>query len=203
VTVQVMNGNAPVGDAISYSVMQYCNNRIKKSTNANEVAMCKGLLNYATAAQMYFNYNTDNLANASLSDADKRLEKPDLSAHKYSITGEEFGIKAKSATVTMESEIRIRVYFTLTGSKSIEDYTFTIDGVAVQPRYNDKGWYIESEGIAAKHMEVMHDFCVGGITVRYSALSYVNSKLSSKDPLEVELAKALYAYYASAEAFLG
>ena len=203
VIVQVMNGNAPVGDPIGYSVMQYCNNRIKKSTNANEVAMCKGLLNYATAAQMYFNYNTDNLANASLSDADKRLEKPDLSAHKYSITGEEPGIKAKSATVTMESEIRIRVYFTLTGSKSIEDYTFTIDGVEVQPRYNDKGWYIESEGIAAKHMEVMHDFCVGGITVRYSALSYVNSKLSSKDPLEVELAKALYAYYTSAEAFLG
>jgi hypothetical protein len=165
--------------------------------------MCKGLLNYATAAQMYFNYNTDNLANASLSEADKRLEKPDLSAHKYSITGEETGIKAKSATVTMESEIRIRVYFTLTGSKSIEDYTFTIDGVAVQPRHNDKGWYIESQGIAAKHMEVMHDFCVGGITVRYSALSYVNSKLSSKDPLEVELAKALYAYYASAEGFLG
>ena len=203
VTVQVMNGEGPVGNAISYSVMQYCVNRIKKSNDANEVAMCKSLLNYGAAAQMFFNYNTDNLANASLSEADKTLATPDLSAHKYSITGTEEGIKAKSATVTMESAICIRVYFTLTGDKTIEDYTFTIDGREVQPRYNEKGWYIESEGIAAKRMDEMHDFCVGGITVRYSVLSYANSKLTSKDPLEVNLAKALYVYYAAAEAYLG
>jgi hypothetical protein len=34
-------------------------------------------------------------------------------------------------------------------------------------------------------------------------LSYVNSKLNSTDAEHVNLAKALYAYYAAAEAYFG
>ena len=59
--------------------------------------------------------------------------------------------------------------------------------------------------ITLKQLDEMHEFSVGGITVNYGALSYVNSKLTSSKETELNknLAKALYAYYAAAEAYLG
>ena len=203
VNVKVMKGDEMIGTELNYSVKQYCDNLIRKNTSPEQVAMCKAILNYGAAAQLYFNYNTDNLANASLSEEDKVLPTPDLSEFAYIITGSEDGIKAKSATVMMESELTIRVYFTLTGDKSIDEYIFTVDGQVVTPKYNEKGYYIEFGNIAAKRMDEMHEFKVGGITVTYGVLSYVNSKLSASDPLEVNLAKALYAYYAAAKDLLG
>jgi hypothetical protein len=95
------------------------------------------------------------------------------------------------------------VYFTLTGNKSIDQYTFTIDGKRVTPQYNDKGWYVETDGIAAKNLEKMFQIKVGGITVKYGALSYVNSKVGGSNVLEANISKALYAYWVAAEAFLG
>jgi hypothetical protein len=47
----------------------------------------------------------------------------------------------------------------------------------------------------------MYEFSVGGLTVTYGALSYVNSKLGAEDAASVNLAKALYGYYAAAEAY--
>ena len=127
--VQVMKGDEVIGDTLEYSVMKYCLNQIEKSKKSELVAVCKAMLNYAAASQLSFDYNTDNLANASLSDADKVLPEVDASAYKYNITGTEEGIKASSATLMLESEVKIRVYFKLTGDKSIDEFTFTIDGV--------------------------------------------------------------------------
>jgi hypothetical protein len=99
--------------------------------------------------------------------------------------------------------VKVRVYFTLTGDKSIEDYTFTIDGKEVTPSRNEKGYYVETDGIAAKDLEKMFNVQVGGITVNYGALSYVNSKAGSSNELEANIAKALFAYWQAAEAYLG
>ena len=201
--VQFMKGDTPVGDAVSYSAMRYCVNKITKNDEPEIVDLCKAMLNYGAAAQLYFNYNTENLANASLSEAEKKLPDVDASAYKYSVTGSEAGIKAKSATLMLESEVKVRVYFTLTGSKTIDQYTFTIDGKVVTPKYNEKGWYVETDGIPAKDLDKMFEVKVGGITVSYGALSYVNSKHAVSNELEANLARALYYYFQEAEAYLG
>ena len=51
----------------------------------------------------------------------------------------------------------------------------------------------------------MMEFSVGGITVTYGPMSYVNSKLNSSSTNEatLNLVKALYAYYQADEALLG
>jgi hypothetical protein len=167
------------------------------------VALCKALLNYGTASQQLFGYNTENLANESLSAADKVLKDVNASAYKYSVSGSEAGIKAKSATLMLEDVVKVRVYFTLTGDKTIDQYTFTIDGKMVTPSYNDRGYYVETSGIAAKDLEKMFQVKVGGITVTYGALSYVNSKVGGSNVLESNISKALYAYWQAAEALLG
>ena len=205
VTIQVMKGDEIIGTPLEYSVMRYCVNQIKNSSDEKLIAVCKSMLNYAAAAQLSFNYNTDNLANASLSDQDKILPEVDASAYKFSVTGSEEGIKARTATLMLESVVKIRVYFQLTGDKSFDDYTFTIDGKEVELQQNSNGYYIETEGIPAKHLEQMHEFSVGGLTVRYGALSYVNSKITSSTAPEAEknISTALHAYWQAAEAFLG
>ena len=161
------------------------------------------MLNYGAASQQLFDYNTSNLANKSLSDADKVLANVNASAFKHDVSGSEAGIKAKSATLMLEDVVKVRVYFTLTGNKSIDQYTITIDGKKVTPQYNDKGWYVETDGIAAKDLEKMFTVKVGGITVKYGALSYVNSKVKGSNILEANISKALFAYWKAAEALLG
>ena len=47
VTAQVMTANGPVGEPKSYSVAQYCNALMKQTTNAELIATCKAMLNYA------------------------------------------------------------------------------------------------------------------------------------------------------------
>ena len=206
VTVQVMKGDEAIGSALEYSIVTYCMNRINKSTNPAQVALCKALLNYAAAAQISLNYNTENLANAQLAEADKILpDGIDVSGYAASNVGSETGIKTKSATLMLESEVSVRVYFTLEAGYDISDFTFTIDGKVVEPQKNSTGWFIETDGIAAKNLDQMMEFSVGGITVTYGPMSYVNSKLSnSKTNADtLNLVKALYAYWQAAEALLG
>jgi hypothetical protein len=203
VTVKFLKGDEQIGKDLNYSVMTYCVNQIKKVTDPQEVALYKAMLNYGAAAQKLFSHNLENLANASLSEADKVQPSVDASAYKYAISGKEEGIRAKSATLMLEDVVKVRVYFALTGTKTIEDYTFTIDGEEVAVQQNEKGYYVESSGIAAKDLEHMFSIQVGGITVKYGALSYVNSMANGTKELEANISRALYVYWQAAEALLG
>ncbi len=204
VTFQFMKGEEVIGEAREYSIMKYCMNRIEKSQDPKQVAVCKALLNYAAAAQLSLNYNIENLANAGLSDADKVLpENIDVSAYKSSVTGSEEGIRASSATLMLEEVIRVRVYFEVEEGYDISDYSFTINGKSAEIQHNSSGYFVESDGIAAKDLDTMFTFQVGGITVSYGPMSYVNSKLNSTNTLTANLVKAIYGYYMAAEALLG
>ena len=53
--------------AIRYGVETYAYNKLTDASAGEKIkALCEAMLNYASAAQMYFNYNTDDLANAGL-----------------------------------------------------------------------------------------------------------------------------------------
>ena len=198
ITAQVMNENGTVGAALNYSLKQYCTNKLADESMGD---LAKALLNYGAAAQLLFNHNTENLANDVLDEADRIVPDVDASAYALKLTGSEDGISAKSATLMLESEVAVRVYFKLSDGADIADYTFTINGEAAEIQHNEKGYYLETAPIAAKDLDEMFEFSVGGLTVTYGALSYVNSKLSSTDENTAHMARALYAYYLAAEAY--
>jgi hypothetical protein len=200
VTFQFMKGDEVIGEAREYSIMKYCMNRINDSLDAEEIAVCKALLNYAAAAQLSLNYNTDNLANAGLSEADKVLPgNIDVSAYKSSVTGSEPGIRARSASLILEDKVRVRVFFNVEEGYDINNYTFTINGQVVQIQKNEKGYFLDTDGIAAKNLDKMFTFQVGGLTVSYGPMSYVNNKLAADDARTVNTVKALYAYHQAAK----
>jgi hypothetical protein len=204
VTAQVMVGEELVGNAKTMDVATYCNWVIENFANdVKTVNLMKAMLNYGASAQMLFGYRTDDLANAALSDADKVLGKVDASAYAHNRTGEEAGIVPVSYTLLLDSETTVRCYFQLTGEKSIEEFTFTVDGVVVQPTYKDGYYYIEKTNIAAHRLDDMHVFTCGGITITYGGLSYVNQVMNFyTEGTTFDMASALYAYSKAAEAYI-
>ena len=162
------------------------------------------MLNYGAAAQVLFDYETDNLANAAMSIEDKVLADVDASAYQHSVTGSEEGIEVAFASLLLESNTNIRVYYRLTGEKSIEEYTFLVNGEEVTPVEKNGMYYVELSGIAAHKLDQMNTFTVGGLSVEYAALSYVNQVvLQHEESVMTDLVKALFAYAMATEAFVG
>ena len=206
VTAQVMLGDIPVGNAKTMDVATYCNWVIENHAgNAKTVALMKAMLNYGASAQVLFDYRTDALANAALSDEDKVLADVDASEFAHNITGTEDGIKVNQMTLLLDSETTVRIYFELTGDKTIDQYTFLVDGKEVAPVEKNGLYYVQIPNISAHRLGRMYEITVGGITVTYGAMSYVNQVLNYADatPETVEMAKALFAYYQAAIAYKG
>jgi hypothetical protein len=202
VTAQIITSEGAVGEAKSMSVETYCNYIIANHADQETVAMMKAMLNYGAAAQVLFGHNTENLANAQLSEADKTLADVDASAWKHTITGADTGIVLDSAVLLLNSETSLRIYFTLAEGKTIDEFTFLVDGVEVDPIQKNNRYYLEVSNIAAHRLDEFHQFSFGGLTVKYSVLSYVNTMLNvSTDEEAINMAKALYAYSQAVEAY--
>lgn len=205
VTAQFYTSEGAIGESNTLSVKAYADYVIANSSKESLVNLVKAMLNYGAAAQVKFNYNTDKLVNADMADADKALpETVDASAYASSLTGAEDGITVTSTSLLLQSETKIRIYFTLADGKSIADYTFTVDGKEVTPVASGSEYYIEKTNVAAKDLDTFYSFQLGGLTLNYCALSYVNQvQKYSTDANLLNLVKALYTYNQAANAYFG
>jgi len=76
ISIQVFrSGGDWVGDEFKYTVKDYAEYILTHSNKYSEktVNLVKSMLNYGAYSQIYFNYNTGNLANSSLIEADKDI----------------------------------------------------------------------------------------------------------------------------------
>ena len=69
------NGIEYSGVVDVYSLKQYAEERLEASENDSFKALLVDLLNYGSAAQVYFAYRTDSLANKDLTEAQKALSR--------------------------------------------------------------------------------------------------------------------------------
>ena len=69
--VELADGTYAYSPVFKYSVATYAYNMIKKHPGTELETLCVSLLNYGAAAQDYFDYREDNLANKNLSDEHK------------------------------------------------------------------------------------------------------------------------------------
>ncbi len=206
VIAQMYLGDRAIGDPITYSVRQYAMNRLNKSQDEALKDVLKAMLNYGAAAQVYFGYNVEDLANAQMDPADRAVADVDpaaLAGFERQVTGAEAGLKLRSSTLILESGTDVRVYFELVGDKSIDEFTFKVDGQVVTPIQSGDRYYIEASGIAADELSQMITFELGGYTVTYGPMTYVLNKLTDSNEGIVDMVKALYAYSQIAESYLG
>ena len=110
ITAQVyIDENNPIGDAYTYSVREYAayilDHPEKYSFNAIELV--KAMLNYGAAAQNYFGYGTDDLANSILP-ADGQQTSLSVGDLEYYKDGE---ISPAKVSLSLKSTITLKLYF--------------------------------------------------------------------------------------------
>ena len=200
----------------SYSVKEYATELLSKSNEypAETIKLVKALLNYGTAAQNFFKYNTDKPANAGLSDTDKAVANADFAAYKAviktdSANSQSNGLTYYGSSLICKSEMTVRHYFVLDNGGDINNYKFSYidaDGyeVSLTPKKASDGVYcVDINGIMARNLNSNYACKVTGknkaciFELDYGPFSYsqkvINSGNSS-DELK-NLVNALYWYW--------
>ena len=203
-------------EEFSYSVKEYASELLLKSSEypTEIVKLVKALLNYGTAAQTFFKYNTGKPANAILSDTDKAVAAADFDAYKAvikadSANGAIDGLTYYGSSLICKSEMTVRHYFILDNGSDINNYKFSYidtEGYEVSlipKKVSDGGVYcVDIIGIMACSLNKNYVCRVTGmdnsqtIELDYGPLSYAYSVANSKDSSKelMNLMNALYMY---------
>lgn len=203
-------------EEFSYSVKEYASELLSKSNEypAETVKLVKALLNYGTAAQTFFKYNTGKPANAILSDTDKAVAAAEFDAYKAvikadSANGAIDGLTYYGSSLICKSEMTVRHYFILDNGSDINNYKFSYidtEGYEVSlipKKVSDGGVYcVDISGIMACSLNKNYVCRVTGmdnlqtIELDYGPLSYAYSVANSKDSSKelMNLMNALYMY---------
>jgi len=198
-----------------HSIVDYANTIIANAENNytdEEIALVKAMLNYGANAQLNFGYNTENLANAGLTDAEKSLSTVTaeiFEPHKaVAKTVEGIGIFAGS-DLLLKSETTLNVYFQPADGITIEELTFTVGGKTVTPVKSGEYYVIPITNITSSELDTVYEISVSDGTVsdtfQCSVFAYCYSVLSDTtdtypDELKDTL-KALYLYNAAANTY--
>ena len=199
-----------------YSVKEYATELLSKSNEypAETIKLVKALLNYGTAAQNFFKYNTDKPANAGLSDTDKAVAAADFEEYKAviktdSANGQNNGLSYYGSSLICKSEMTVRHYFMVNEGCDINNYKFSYvnaygNEVSLTPKKASDGVYcVDINGIMARNLNSNYACKVTGknkaciFELDYGPFSYsqkvINSGNSS-DELK-NLVNALYWYW--------
>ena len=120
--VDLGNGNYAYSKLTSYSPSRYLNNVITKHDNAYLIQLSKTMLNYGSAAQIYFNHNADKLINTTLPEAERTLNwdasiLQDVKVFDESKAGEfvrdSSVFKNRNAVLALEGAVNIQFRFNI------------------------------------------------------------------------------------------
>ena len=200
----------------SYSVKEYATELLSKSNEypAETIKLVKALLNYGTAAQNFFKYNTDKPANAGLSDTDKAVANADFAAYKAviktdSANSQSNGLTYYGSSLICKSEMTVRHYFMLNEGCDINNYKFSYvnaygNEVSLTPKKASDGVYcVDINGIMARNLNSNYACKVTGknktciFELDYGPFSYSQKVIDSGNSSEElkNLVNALYWYW--------
>lgn len=195
ITVQVVSGDL-VSKEMTYTIRQYAKNIIDGDYKDTTKALAKAMLNYGAAAQKYFNYNTENLANMDY-EIENTVEIPAVDTSNM-VSGSVDGIRYYGASLVYESKVAVRFYFAVTGD--INDYSFSIGN---DPVLKDGLYYVEVADIDPQDYSKNIVLTVNdAMTVTYCPLTYISRMVSSDNTDLVNLVKAMYQYHLAVQAYL-
>ena len=195
-------------DGYTYKPQDYIDKTIATSSNQALVETMKALSDFGHYVQVNIGYNTDNMA-------ELYNELPDITAADLADYASQYTqndtsvIKYVGCSMMLQSEIKIRQYYTLGSGVDMNSLTFTINGETVTPVVSGKNIYVETKNVPAKSFDVAYSFQVkdadGNVLLEssYSAYSYIYATLNNPNNSEnlVNVCKAMYAYGEAAKAY--
>lgn len=198
IVVMVMNG-ADIGSTATYSVRQYCDTILADSSQSEYHALVKEMLNYGAMAQIYFDYDADNLANNGITHV-ANADVPE-STEDMSIGGRINGLNFYGASLVYRDRVAVRYYF----AGDVIGCTFSANGYTYTPIAKDAMYYIEIPDILPQNLDQQITLTVtdtegNTLTVSYGPMNYiVRMNAKGSDDLK-NLLKALYNYHLAAKA---
>ena len=209
VKVQVILSNGETSEVFSCSVKEYADKLLASSTNESEIALVKSILNYGGYAQEFFGYNKTALANADLTDAEKTLGDVTIANTKRErVEDEDDGINFYGSSLSLNTKIDLKAYFTLEDGAKISDYTFKIGSTELTPVESGNKYYVTIPDITSRDIdersaiEIANKSGEGELSVKTGPYAYIYKALSkSSDEKLQSLMKALYFYSQAAEKY--
>lgn len=190
------------GEAVQtreYTVRQYADYILEETNGFDEQLkqLVTAMLHYGGAAQQYFAYNTEHLANEGIAAA-AQTDMPETEMNGVWTGNWPDGWRFYGATLLFKSKTAVRFYFE---ADDITAYTFAVSGTQLQPTEADGMYYVEVSDIppdqldAALQLQVNETLCAVYTPVDYMIRMYAKSE--TMKPLML----AMYQYYLAAEAY--
>ena len=198
-TVNLTNGTSMEK---SYTVAGYAKVILNgNSYTAEQKAVVETMLHYGAAAQNYFDYNVENLANEGYTDS---VTNTIGSSFAPSVTGKVDGVTYYGSSLLMKDNISLRHYLNVTGD--VSSYSFAFNGEAITPVSSSKvsgaNYYVQLDDILPNELDGVYVLTVSAngntLTLDYSPMSYVQ-RMSVKDNMKT-LVQQLYDYHIAAKA---
>ncbi|MBE6737506.1 MAG: hypothetical protein E7566_02475 [Ruminococcaceae bacterium] len=156
-----------------YSVKEYAEYILANSdTYWNEYDIVRSMLNYGAAAQEYFGYNTDTLANESLSEDDKAVDEIDFYDYAFNITEEDENVTYYGTALSLKSEVAILHYFIIDKSVDVSTLDVLVNGKDAELEKNGNLYVLKITDIPAQDIYDAYEVNVGDVTLEYSVASY-------------------------------
>lgn len=199
--VSVIN-NGSFNETAVYTIRQYADTILADESHSRYHTLVREMLSYGAAAQVYFDYEADNLANSGITGTGT-AEIPDTVDHEVTLTGKANGVTFYGASLIFRDRISVRYYFEFVGA--IKDCAFAANGKTYAPQLKDGLYYIEIEDILPQDLDKQITLTVtdaqGNIlAVSYGPMNYM-IRMSEKGSAELKnLLKALYNYHLAAKA---
>lgn len=216
------DGETYTSKTSEYSIRHYCHNLLEKYSddeNTNLRTLLVDLLNYGTTAQIYTNYNTDNLANSELSDLQKswatsgNVTTESDQNLKYEVVDNPT-VKWKGAGLYLDEAATLRLTIQTDSVKNLvvkaicgETIIEIPSGQFVKLSNTDNKYYIYVRGINVTQMRETVQLTVydgeakASNTICYSVESYANAKIDGGDNDLSNLLIAMIKYGDSAKAY--
>ena len=182
-----------------YSVRQYCDAILSDESYAEYHALVKEMLHYGAMAQVYFDYDTENLANEGITDV-AATDIPET-AEDMTVSNQISGLSFYGASLVYRDRIAVRYYF----NGDVTGCSFTANGNTYTPAQKDGKYYVEIADILPQDLDqqitlTVTDASGNTLTVTYGPMNYI-VRMNEKGSAELQnLIKALYNYHLAAKA---
>ena len=187
----------------TYSVVDYAKDILGGEYSDETKALVTEMLNYGAAAQMHFQYNTENLVKEDYT-KDQSLT---LEAAAVEVADSMNGLGYYGASMLFRNKIAVRFYFT----GSVEDCAF-LEGENTYhlPNQTSDGlYYVEIENINPDALDEQITLTVTRgdgevITVTYGPMNYIKRMYEKEDTSESlkDVLENLYHYHKAAVAYV-
>lgn len=195
ITVQVLNGEHSA-EEFSCSVREYCDTILADESQSQYHALITEMLNYGAMAQLYFDYNAEDVEPIPGAAATEIPEETEEMA----ISGALSTLEYYGASLVYRDRIAVRFYFT----GDVTGCTFTAGGESYTPVAKNEMYYVEIADILPQNLDQQITLTVtdadgNTLTVVYGPMNYIVRMSQKGDEKTKNLLKALYNYHLAAK----